>query len=311
MIDEHGTVHLSNSLLSNTFCDTRVLLSHHHRLTSTDEAYALVAGKAAHEALAVYLLTGDPDEAAATYALRYQDYGTRIVPADHRLNFPDTAAILHHWMTTHPPASLPFEIVPEYVEIAFELPLTEAKLANGRPQFVFGGRLDAIVRDRRTGALYVLDHKTTNRIYLSKYALDSQMSGYVWAAQQTLNQRIAGFYINAIGFAKLPEASTTKCRVHKIPYLECRLEHAAFKLQPFTRSPAMLTQWQGDAAKMACDYRHLATKYHDIESLPQARTQGTFYNQCDFCFARDFCAAGRPIAYVESLFAKRPERSLD
>jgi hypothetical protein len=246
------------------------------------------------------------------------------VPDDSRLNYDDTRAILERWMQQHPRAALPFVVDPALVEVAFELPLDaqctqcDSQVYHERsprdkheyaPRNVFRGRLDAIVTDKATGRLWVLDHKTTGRIFLSKYTLDSQMSGYVWAAQQTLNKPIAGFYINAISFAQLPGINDRdrKCASHKLPYGECRLEHADYKLQAFTRSPATLRAWYNTACHLADVSRVLVEQYPELSDLPNAPIEGTFFGQCEWCFAKVWCETGRPVEMVRSVFAQRPD----
>lgn len=301
MIDPNGILRISNSSLGNTVCSTKALLANHHRLTLDAESHAAMAGKAAHEALANYLRGHSITLALITYKQNYADYAVKHVPPDSRLNYSDTQDILERWMTLHPIASLPFHIDKSLIEIPFELPLGD--------KTIFRGRLDAIVTDKATGRLWVLDHKTTSRIYLSKYTLDSQMSGYVWAAQQTLNKPIAGFYINAISFAQLPGINDRerKCAKHKLPYGECRLEHAESKLQSFSRSAKALTDWYNTACHLADVNRVLVEQYSDINDLPHAPMEGTFYNQCEWCFAKVWCENGRDPRVVNSLFTRRPD----
>lgn len=321
MIDPNGTLRVSNSSLSNSACSTRALLANHHRLTSTEDSHAAMAGRAAHEALADYLKNNHIACALSAFEQAYCAYARKHVPGDSRLNYEDTRDILERWMQLHPIDSLPFTVDPALVEVAFELPLDSSCIACGllpgnrhvghiyAPRSIFRGRLDAIVTDKTTGRLWVLDHKTTSRLFLGKYTLDSQMSGYVWAARQTLNRPIAGFYINAISFAQLPGINDRerKCAKHKLPYGECRLEHAEYKLQAFTRSPATLAAWHGTACHLADVTRVLVEQYPEICDLPDVPVEGTFYGQCEWCFAKVWCEDGRNPEMVRSVFAQRPQ----
>lgn len=61
--------------------------------------------------------------------------------------------------------------------------------------------LDLIVREKRTGALWVMDHKTTGRTgmdWWAQYYIDKQGSAYTLAAEQALGEEVMGFIVNAI-----------------------------------------------------------------------------------------------------------------
>jgi hypothetical protein len=171
--------------------------------------------------------------------------------------------------------------------------------------------LDAVVQGRHDGALYVLDHKTTGRLtptWSEKFRNDSQMSGYVWAAQQTLGMPVVGVYINAIEYSQLPSAPR-KCRTHGVEYAECGPLHARSELLIYTRSPEQLETWRQNAVALARTYRTLLYRFGDAplaEALTKPLMTGTFTNACSWCDFAKFCSAGRPQHYVDSMLIRSP-----
>lgn len=332
MIDnETDIVYVDNTILRAVArCDTEATLRHVLDLTTPGDAYALDSGTAAHEALASYLEGRPADYCNSQYRLLWQPLSDKDhldLPEHpwHRLSYANTSKIMAEWFITHPLTSLPFVVNPKLVEVGFSIPLSDEcvcgrKPWNGmpccddyRPAFVFYGRLDAIVQGAHDRALYVLDHKTTGRItpyWTEKFRNDSQMTGYVWAAQRTLGQTITGVFINAIEFSKLPD-SNRKCgapHYHGVPYSECGIHHMKSELLIYTRSPDQLDQWQSDALKLARRYKVLAQATSKIEGIGNVAMQGTYHGACGFCDFKDFCGGNRPLHYAKSMLIHRPWR---
>jgi len=308
------TTTIDNTILkATTRCHTEAVLRHVHGLTTEEKSAALAAGTAAHEALALWLGGVGRGGALAALNASYAATAERVatlIAADPRsekwlgrFRGENIAAIMERYFETNPVERLPFVAEPELVEIAFEVPLDEAG------EFTFTGRLDAIVRERASGQLYVLDHKTTGQIDVkwgAMFRLDSQMSGYVWAAEQTLGERVAGVYINAIEFSKLP-GSDRKCTAHGVVYAECGPEHAKFELLQFDRAPWQLAAWHQTALNKAREFAGLQTTHAGHrDRLTQADMQGTFHSACKFCQFNEFCAAGRPVHALDTLFVYKP-----
>ena len=342
-----NTVRFDNSLLSTTYCTTRALLRHKFGLTTERDDQRTMAGRAAHTALAVYFRGAPADVAMDTFAVEYEE----VAPQDggDRLSFANTSAILRQWLVTHPVAELPFEVLPELIEVPFELPLVNECVC-GHPQefhangadncldedvdigsrtlsscpcekhqtvYVFTGRVDAIVRDRHTGWLHVLDHKTTGRLDTSQYRDDSQMTGYVWAAGQA-GHKVQGAYINAISFALLPGMKGNghyKCRLpqHKgMTYDECRMEHVQSELALKTRTPDQLTAWRVTALALARRFREMSNKYLVLEDVADAPTEGRFYyNGCRYCPFQEFCQGGKVMEFAEAMLVYKPWSPLE
>jgi hypothetical protein len=292
-------------------CDTKALLRHHHGLAARGpEPSYFTAGRAAHEAHAVWLRGGAAEEALA----RFRDDYAAVAPADplDRLSYENTSTILRAWYETHPRELLPFEIAdPAHVEVGFQLPLTQ----HGDTEIVFYGRLDALVRCKRTGRWFVLDHKhpswcrrTGDRDYFDRFVGDSQMSGYVWAAAQTLGEPVAGVWINAIEFSRLPGAGEPKrkCRGHGLPYAQCRTEHVVSTMRELTRTPQQLEGWHANAVRLAQQYAALCERHPALADVSAAAQQGIFYGACAWCDFKFFCEANRPVAWAAGMLEHRP-----
>jgi hypothetical protein len=303
--------YVDNSLLSTTLCDTRALLRHHHGLVAqgAEPAY-FTAGRAAHEAHAVWLRGGTPAEALAKFAAEYEAVGAAL--PDDRLSYRNTAAILEAFYERMPREALPFTVEPEMVEVGFQLPLTDG--------VTFYGRLDAVVLDKRTGKLAVLDWKhprwartTEGRSYFDDFRNDAQMSGYVWAAQETFGEPVTGVWIGAIEFSRLPwwNEPQRRCRAHGLTYGGCRLEHAFFELRELSRSPGQVRAWHENAVRLARRYQELLAAHPTLADLTSAGVQGMFYHACPRCEFRDFCESERPVQWAHSVLEHRPWRPFE
>lgn len=316
------TLALDNTILKSVAaCHTQAVLRHVHGLTSEEESAALAAGTAAHEALALWLGGAGRGPALAAFTAAYASMAALVedrIARDPqaakflgRFRVENLAAILDRYFETNPLDRLPFEAVESLIEVAYEVPLDDAG------EFIFTGRLDAIVRERASGQLYVLDHKTTGQIdvkWAGGFRLDSQMTGYVWAAEQTLGERVAGVYINGIEFSKLP-SSDRKCarpwgngqQPHGVPFSECGSEHASFNLLQFDRAPWQLESWHETALGLARKYAKLKEIHTDWrDGLTMVAMQGTFHGACKWCQFSEFCAAGRPTHALDTMFVWKP-----
>lgn len=296
-----GTLVINNSSLKAIArCSTEALL-HALGWHTAEESAAIRAGTAAHEALACYFRTGDGDAAAGVYRDEYQVWADAHVPLDGpfvRLTYENTSKILGSWLTNHPLEKLFFRTHAELVEIPFEYPLADG--------IVFKGKLDAVVTDAASGHLYVLDHKTTGSLtsfWLKQFRNDSQLSGYIWAAQQHTHRPVVGAIVNAIEFKLLP-GSTRKCTLHGVPYVECALQHVHAEMTIVQRAPAALDEWRRTAIHLAERYRRLLELYGTEDAIGRVRTQGSFAGACMYCQYQDFCAAGRPLSLLPSLLVK-------
>lgn len=90
------------------------------------------------------------------------------------------------------------------VEQEFYAPLINPETGHASKTFGVAGKLDAIVRDRRDGRVYIVEHKTTSEdvgagsIYWARLQLDSQVSFY-YAGAKSLGYEVAGCIYDVIG----------------------------------------------------------------------------------------------------------------
>jgi PD-(D/E)XK nuclease superfamily len=314
-------------------CSTEAWVRYVMGYTDAEERMELRAGTATHKALATFLTTGDVDAALAEYDADYQTWSDANVPPDHRLSHGNTSQILRFWCETHTRASLPFRI--RHVELGFKHPLGVCTCGHAVRAHVAGhgacllldcacrtydpilltGRLDGLAEYQ--GALYVLEHKTTGRIHdywIRRWRLDSQLSGYVWAAQRLLPQdTIVGVLLNAIEYSKLP-TSDKRCPRHATPFHECGVLHSTARIEVIGRTPDQLAVWERTAVQLACKHAErlaalaalggrLDLIEKTIAALPQ---EGTFNYSCANCGFMPWCAGGRRFAELGTNYVYDP-----
>jgi hypothetical protein len=325
MIDKHGTVWVDNTTLrSIASCETQAALKHALDKTVAEEKHQLEVGIAAHEILADHMRGKPRDYCLKRFELLYRGYSedngldrpdSKDSPNPmYRMSWKNTSAILGEWLELNPLSGFPFLVKPKMVEVAFQLPLddecvcghwegehrsggcryrAQCQCLEYHPRFVFWGRMDAIVQANHDNALYVFDHKTTGRLTpwkVDSFRMDSQMSGYTWAAQQSLGQKIAGIFVNAIEFSKLPSDPIRTCKVHGgVPYAECGPLHMKSELMIFTRSDEQLARWHKNATQLAWQYRNMLKRVKSLDDLTSVAQEGTFHGACSFCDFKPFC----------------------
>lgn len=319
----NDVLYIDNSTMAAVAkCDLSALLRYAHGWTSQEESYALTCGTAVHAALEHYFKTGDAKAARQIFRhgngddfAGYEQWANENVPVANeaatgwaaRYSYNNVRDILKTWMRRHPLEDEPYRVFPDLVEIGFSFPLTDG--------IHFYGRYDAIVEEKASGQLFVLDHKTTGQLssdWAHSFRLATQISGYTWAAQQLLGKRVSGAIINGIQISKLPDpvpnkdGTIRKCREHGIGIDECRLTHAKESLAIVQRTPEQIDHWMAQAIILAKRFRKLLRDHPTLESLAQARTQGMFASACRFCDFRSFCEVGRPFDRVQQMLKYNP-----
>ena len=346
MIDKNGTLWVDNTVLraANT-CDLQALLRHGFGFVEPEGHAAAQAGTSLHDGQALYYRTGDPELALKAFRASYRPHAKKIDPAGRqaKLSLENTTAIYREWLAQHPihdsilynNAGNPvFRIDPELVEIGLQWPL-DARCVCGasskahkeksstcktyRPRTMFYGRADAIVEHLTSGHWYVNDHKSTGwltALFVKKFQLGSQMSGYTWAGDKhALGRQVIGAIITAIEFKDLP-SSDRKCSEHGMVYAECGPQHAKFETILVDRTPTLLTEWRKTAIELAERYRALLEAYPAYEKdvdLTKVRSRGMFSDEaCVWCdFASGFCMRKRPTKELGALYAVEPWRPYD
>lgn len=290
-----GILYVDNSTLSSfQTCPTKAMVSYGWNLVPTETSNAPAeAGTALHKAIEIHLAGGSLDECRQALHGAYYDFSLRIAHGD-RLGFDNVQLVLESWIERNPLHELPYAIHgADYIEMPFDLPFGEGVR--------YVGKLDALVHRHDGQALYVLDTKSTGNPdykFRKQFNIGSQMTGYVWAADQMFDEPIAGIFINVVHVGVVP-TSNSKCKIHKgFTYSECGYMHPKHELiGPKFRSPRALASWEKDARALAQAWRKTYLRFidniDDIDELPQ---YGKWvYQACGLCDLHDFCRTDRNI----------------
>ena len=283
-------------------CSTQTIMRYGWHLASTEEAIARDCGSAVHCCLKVYFQEWDSEKALARLIEVYR--AGDGLPADDKYHPSNIRLILKTWMEHFTRDNLPIEIINPEENIV--MPLNASN-------YYFSGKIDAVGVDKRTGALYVIDHKTTGQSvtsewWLRQWKLTSQLSGYCWLFGQKSGKLPYGGYINGIQIKRVP-LSDRKCYKHGVKYHECYREHVleGCRWEPFERPEFEIERWYRDALTLGSELLsiiHYAESGYDIlKRIPQ---QGKFNGGCTFCDYNEWCRMGRPVHMIENLFKKEP-----
>lgn len=306
MFDAKGVLYCDNSILSAVAeCSTLAKMRYWHGYTTREDNARLLAGKAAHAALADWLRGASDDDCLKVFAEHYEEYARANVPNDDRLSWDNTLAILRRWLETHPLHRAPFAAVADTIEKPLFAWLDEGD------GIVFFAMLDSLVSYRDAASYYVREVKTTGRIagyWREKWRLASQISGQCWVAEQNLGVPVAGALVDAIEFSRLPSDEKRKCKEHAVVYAECAPLHARFELIEVGRTREALDTWRLDALHLARKYRDLVTRFPDVEQVHRVRMQGTYNGHCGFCELADWCWSGRRLDLVSGMLQHSPWR---
>lgn len=307
------TMYVDNTLLSAfATCETKGAIRHVLGYRTDSPSAPLRLGTAIHLALASHLSGASGGTSFAVFEDDYRLWAQENLAETDARCWSNVSQIVSHWLLNHPVESLPYEPVAVGGKLIVEQPVT-AELA---PGIAFVGTLDALVRDKATGAVYVLDHKTTTwdvtPQYEKQFILGSQLAGYLWLGQQLeqqlgLTEPIAGALINALQIRKIP-ASTRKCPIHGRNYAECGLFHiGAQLLGPYNRTTAQINAWLRQARQLAGAYARAKDERIEFAGVGyRPEQQGMFNGACPNCEFFPFCRKGRPWGELERTHTKDP-----
>lgn len=296
----HEPLYIDNSTLkAEARCSTEVMLRYAWDWTTPEDRAALRAGTAYHALAEAHFKGAGASDALGAFDASYREFAEANVADTDRLAYGNLRRICARWLALHPLAKLPFAVTPDFVEVGFAFPLDDSG------DFILCGRLDGL--PTYEGARWVLEHKSTGRItpdWLDGFSLDSQLTGYIWAAQQHTGVPIAGAFLNAIEFSKLPGGPTPtgaaprKCPEHKVSFAECGDLHMTSRIVMVTRTPEAIEEWRKTALHLARRYRDRLRNWPTLDMLHRIRMTGTFNNSCRFCTFKQFCKLGRPAQYI-------------
>lgn len=150
-------------------------------IVPSESALPLYFGTAVHAALEQWFKTCSRD--AAQTAIMEQG-----LPVEEYLKASELfAAYANHW------SDEPFDVVS--VEQEFCLPLINPSTGRKSRIFELRGKVDGVVRDKSTGRLFILEHKTSSAIsaeYIDRIMLDQQIATYAAAMGRVLNEPVCG-----------------------------------------------------------------------------------------------------------------------
>lgn len=305
---------ISNSMLQLVFdCPTRVTMRLLGR-TGTEPNASLECGRAFHEFLAEYYITGSVtsvlqisgpgDSGAGTH---YREWCERFLNNEDRRWWENVARIAEEYTERYWPIDeLQFTVDPERIEVEFVMPL--GTLKDGTPLDMIGV-LDGIVRDKLTNSLYILEHKTTGQLtgpYREGFSYDPQNTEYLWAAGNTLGEPVHGSYVDIIEIAPVP-SSDRKCSKHGVKYAECGPDHIKMEFLRVDRTPAMVERWKRNAMLGGERLLKLARRAKDYgdEAATATATYGEVTGACKFCEFKAWCLTNnRSLSMIDSLAPK-------
>lgn len=164
------------------------------------------------------------------------------------------------------------------VECEFDVPIPGTK-------HTLGGRADRIVE--HDGALWVLDHKTTETTisndYFARFGTAEQVSAYTWAVSKWLGRPVAGFIIDAI---------------------QVYAEGFRFMRGVATRTPAQLDEWLRDTQLAIAAIE----RSENADYFPMNTAACSVYGKCLF---RDSVCAKAPHVRPQFLAANYVKKTVD
>lgn len=286
-----------NSLQENVAaCEARSIAKHALGRVSRNKKYEADLGSAGHEAMKAFFSGQHKNDVMHAFAQGYD----RVIPPGEMPNSDkaemmergNLMLIMEQWCDTMTLKRFPFEVV--------ELETTKGiEIAEG---FKLWYKRDMLVRELATGELLPVDHKfrwgQITSWWTGKFKNCSQFSCYLWCTEQETGNPCGKQYVNAISFNKLP-TSTYKCRVHKVPYTECRKEHVDFQLLTYSRGPEQKAKWYKDMLVLAKHAKLMFQAFGRPELLPFAPRRGAFNGGCVFCEYQEWCRNGFDPAMME------------
>jgi hypothetical protein len=270
IIDEHGVLRIDNSSLEHfTTCarSAEYYLLHRRELSATKSALSF--GSFIHKALEE-LYIQYPDGAVTdtskfineVMAMSDEHFQQNPVDSEETFRTPQRAVdTIVSYLALSIAESFrihTFEGKPQ-VEIYFELPLGEVEFGsvyNGKHyetiQVMWCGRIDAIIE--LDGGLWIMDHKTTSILgetFFADFANSNAPIGYTWAAQQLLQHRVEGLFLNAIAIRKASKTGT--------PF--------DIQRQRFPYDPERIEEWKYNTLVLVSDFlSHMDRQFFPMET---------------------------------------------
>jgi hypothetical protein len=203
-------------------------------VANSHDREALDFGSLVHDGLEAYLNSGSIDE-----ALKVVDECAAKAWADDQDKARDSRcrayAMIQAYANKYPSNEDGFEVVACEVEFA-ALPMVNPDTGKKSRTFVNAGKIDAVFRNRASGFLWLVEHKTASRVdenYFDKLSMDMQINRYARVVQQRYGSPVEGVLYNVLTKCKL------KRKEGESPAdFEERVEKAATNLKPIKQKEA-------------------------------------------------------------------------
>lgn len=284
-------------------CRTRLAL----RLAGMEDAsipppspsISLVAGKWAHTALAAWC-NGDDWEAALA---PYESISNELSIAGDRRGYPNLRSVMASFAMRHNRDALAFDLLDaKTTEISFVVPLGGVRSRSGADVPVdLIGYIDKLVRDKASGRLMLLEHKTTGKLdeaFVKRFVeYDPQTTAYILGVQTTTGETGDEAWVNAIEVKNVP-SSSTKCAKHGVPFAECgplgdiRDPHVRQTFIRVQRTPARVAEFKARALdiseRIVLPVAEAVAK-KGVEVAMRTPRDGMFTGACDMCEYKNWC----------------------
>ena len=313
VIQADGRLYVDNSILATeAVCQTHASLRYGLGYDAPGVRVKMNVGTAIHAGMDVFFAGGSVPDVLAAFEKAYtaMGIGQAIAAMDEKqqkglqaYTLANLKVIVGEYCTRN--AMLPFEVDTTTIEQGF------AVLLDREFNIWYTGTPDVgKVVMRGSGSVYTVDTKSTGSYltaeYKRGYRTASQVTGYLWGLREVTGLPYVGAFINAINIKKIPD-SNRRCIDHGVQYSECGLMHAEMELFPVTRTPQQIEAWRVNAIALARRYRARLERVRTAADLPMVPMEGQFAQGggvCRQCMAADFCALGRPAAFVDSMFER-------
>lgn len=125
-------------------------------------------------------------DAYRAYARATLKYNKRSLPIDYHEYIDIACGMLDYytdlWMIGRDPLQTFWWEGQPQVEVNFRIQVPWARGKYGYDEVVYSGTIDRIIIDQQ-GTLWVVEYKTAKQIFTMHYAMDGQITSYVWAAK--------------------------------------------------------------------------------------------------------------------------------
>jgi len=315
--NKDGVIIVDNTKLGSlSNCEWLYWIQHELHQQQPGEAAPLKQGSDGHEALAYFFSSNtwmDYKGALELFESLYRSWAQTNVEYDDRFAWPNQHKVLETYFTRLKTTGIPFEVLA--VEMPFEIPITVPipGLLRVSPNIdidiLFTGKFDLIVKYQDN--IYVLDHKFTgsylNASWCNQFRTSSQLTGYIWAAQQLGYQEVNGAMINAICTRKLPSAGTRPCAKHKMSFAECgHLHLEAILFPPIERTETQIERWKAMLEQKVIRMVEIENQYQSIGSGGPDKTG--IWNSgltCKNCHFQDLCMLEGSVEQIERMTVHR------